>query len=344
MVDPEGLQKRLEVLCVEVRGVGRIRRRRPADTAQVGGVGAKPRLGQRGQNAAPKPRGVPAKPVDQQHGRRIWRARNSVVHGDATRLDHPHLGHFESRSTCRSTSLSAPYHRAICQTFYETEKVKNAANGSMLRKIAAGLRSATQHGPWRLTRFPRAPVAFFNHDHSVEKRALRKDLLMTKSPLYRPATPFLQLDRRSFMAGAGALGLGLMGLGAGPLRAQDMESVVHQLGWVKSIQFGGHFAAIHNGYFEEEGIEAEFLAGGPNSIGTDVAIATGQADTSDTDVPGTIRSRAVGEMPIKAFAAIMQKAPGAIMSLAESPLTSVTDFPGKTIAIPTGLQPQIAPS
>jgi ABC-type nitrate/sulfonate/bicarbonate transport system substrate-binding protein len=94
------------------------------------------------------------------------------------------------------------------------------------------------------------------------------------------------------MAGTGALGLGLMGLGAGPVRAQDMESVVHQLGWVKSIQFGGHFAAIHNGYFEEEGIEAEFLAGGPNSIGTDVAIATGQADTSDTDVPGTIRSRA----------------------------------------------------
>jgi ABC-type nitrate/sulfonate/bicarbonate transport system substrate-binding protein/ribosomal protein S27E len=32
------------------------------------------------------------------------------------------------------------------------------------------------------------------------------------------------------------------------------------------------------------------------------------------------------------------------MSLAESPLTSVTDFPDKTIAIPTGLQAQIAPS
>lgn len=164
-----------------------------------------------------------------------------------------------------------------------------------------------------------------------------------KSRLARPATPALHIHRRSFMAGTGALGLGvgLVGLGPGPLRAQDMESVVHQLGWIKSIQFGGHFAAIHNGYFEEEGIEAEFLSGGPNSIGTDVAIATGQADTSDTDVPGTIRSRA-GDMPIKAFAAIMQKAPGAIMSLSESPLTSVTDFPGKTIALPTGLQPQIA--
>ncbi|MEM9756853.1 MAG: ABC transporter substrate-binding protein, partial [Pseudomonadota bacterium] len=165
---------------------------------------------------------------------------------------------------------------------------------------------------------------------------------MTKSPLQRPAAPVLHINRRGVMAGAGALaGLGFMTVGPGAGRAQGLDRVVHQLGWIKSIQFGGHFAAIHHGYFEEEGIEAEFLAGGPNSIGTDVAIATGQADTSDTDVPGTIRSRA-GDIPIKAFAAIMQRAPGAIMSLADSPLTSVADFPGKTIALPTGLQPQIA--
>lgn len=165
---------------------------------------------------------------------------------------------------------------------------------------------------------------------------------MTKSPLYRPSAPFLHLNRRGFMAGAGALaGVGYATVGAGPLHAQSLEPVVHQLGWIKSIQFGGHFAAIHHGYFEEEGIEAEFLTGGPNAIGTDVAVATGQADTSDTDVPGTIRARA-GEIPIKAFAAIMQRAPGAIMSLAEKPLKTVQDFPGKTIALPNGLQPQVA--
>lgn len=164
---------------------------------------------------------------------------------------------------------------------------------------------------------------------------------MPKSTILRPTAPALHLGRRSVLAGAGALaGLGYMTAGTGSLRAQSVDRVVHQLGWIKSIQFGGHFAAIHNGYFEEEGIEAEFLTGGPNAIGTDIAIATGQADTSDTDVPGTIRARA-GKMPIKAFAAIMQRAPGAIMSLAESPLRSVQDFPGKTIALPSGLQPQV---
>jgi NitT/TauT family transport system substrate-binding protein len=112
------------------------------------------------------------------------------------------------------------------------------------------------------------------------------------------------------------------------------------MGWVKSIQFGGHFAAIEQGYFEEEGIEAEFVAGGPGGIGTDVAVGTGQALTSDTDVEGTVRAR-IGGIPVKAFGAIMQKAPGAIMSLAENPLTSLADFPGKTIALPDGLRPQL---
>lgn len=157
----------------------------------------------------------------------------------------------------------------------------------------------------------------------------------------RPLSPALPVHRRGFLAGAGAIaGMSAFGLGSLPLRAQELDKVVHQLGWIKSIQFGGHFAAIHNGYFEEEGIEAEFLAGGPNSISTSLAVATGQADTSDTDVPGTIRARASG-MPVKAIAAIMQRAPGAIMSLAETPLTSLEEFPGKTIALPTGIQTQV---
>lgn len=123
--------------------------------------------------------------------------------------------------------------------------------------------------------------------------------------------------------------------------SHGLTKVVHQLGWVKSIQFGGHFAAIEQGYFEEEGIEAEFLAGGPGGIGTDVAVGTGQALTSDTDVEGTVRAR-LGGIPVKAFGAIMQKAPGAIMSLADKPLTNLADFPGKTIALPDGMRPQVS--
>ncbi len=151
------------------------------------------------------------------------------------------------------------------------------------------------------------------------------------------------LSRRNFLgasaASAGALALpaGLFGL---PVTAQAMDTTIHQLGWVKSIQFGGHFAAIHNGYFAEEGIEAEFLPGGPGTTGSDVAVATGQITTTDTDVEGTIRSRTAG-VPVKAFGAIMQRAPGAVMSLAENPINTLEDFVGKTIAMPDGTRPQM---
>ena len=167
--------------------------------------------------------------------------------------------------------------------------------------------------------------------------------MITTSHKISPALALPAVNRRSFLKGAGAAAgaaivpAGLLGLG-GPAFA--MDKVTHQLGWVKSIQFGGHFAAIEQGYFEAEGIEAEFVAGGPTGIGTDVAVATGQALTSDTDVDGTIRAR-LNDMPVKAFGAIMQKAPGAIMSLAETPINGLGDMPGKTIALPDGLRPQL---
>ena len=31
-----------------------------------------------------------------------------------------------------------------------------------------------------------------------------------------------------------------------------------QLGWLKLAQFGGHFVALQNGYFKDEGIDAQF--------------------------------------------------------------------------------------
>lgn len=151
------------------------------------------------------------------------------------------------------------------------------------------------------------------------------------------------MGRREFLRGTAAAAGGLAlpaGLWGLPVTAAEMDRTIHQLGWVKSIQFGGHFAAIHHGFFAEEGIEAEFLPGGPGTTGSDVAVATGRITTTDTDVEGAIRSRLAG-LPVKAFAAIMQRAPGAIMSLAENPLLSLEDFAGKTIALPDGTRPQM---
>jgi NitT/TauT family transport system substrate-binding protein len=157
-----------------------------------------------------------------------------------------------------------------------------------------------------------------------------------------PASPAIVRDRRGFLKLASLLG-GVFVAPAALMRstrpAFAADKVVHQLGWIKSIQFGGHFAAIDQGYFAEQGIDAEFVAGGPGGD-TTASLATGQATTSDTDVTGVIQAR-IGGVPVKAFAAIMQKAPGAIMSLAKKPIKTLADFPGKTIALPNGVRPEL---
>jgi NitT/TauT family transport system substrate-binding protein len=151
--------------------------------------------------------------------------------------------------------------------------------------------------------------------------------------------PALHINRRSLLKAGGLLSGVFLGpsLFAGPALAAD--SYVHQLGWIKSVQFGGHFAAIEQGYFKDEGIEATFNPGGPG-IDTTTIVASGAAVSTDDDVEGTVRAR-VGGIPVKAFAAILQRAPGAIMSLAGKPIRTLADFPGKTIALPNATRPQM---
>ena len=156
------------------------------------------------------------------------------------------------------------------------------------------------------------------------------------------AAPAVILNRRALLKAGAVLSGVFLAPGAflgGTRKAYALDKFVHQLGWIKSIQFGGHFAAIDQGYFAAEGIDADFEAGGPGSDGT-AAVAAGQVMTSDGDVESTIRSRING-IPVKAFAAIMQKAPGAIMSLSSKPIKTLADFPGKTIALPNATRPQM---
>ena len=147
-------------------------------------------------------------------------------------------------------------------------------------------------------------------------------------------------NRRTFMKTGGLLaGMFMMPELLGSRNALAAQKFTHQLGWIKSIQFGGHFAAIDQGYFAAEGIDAEFLSGGPGTDGVSVVVS-GQAQSSDSDVESTIRNR-IGGVPIKAFGAIMQRAPGAIMSLASKPIKTLADFAGKTIALPNATRPQM---
>lgn len=167
--------------------------------------------------------------------------------------------------------------------------------------------------------------------------------------------PQPDLGRRRFLRGGALLG-GAIALGGPTLLAacgddddetsssgsgsgSSAQTLTFQLGWLKGVQHGGHFAAIEQGYFTDAGIEPTFDSGGPN-IDQIAVVSSGQALVGDSGSDELVVARASG-IPVRAFAAGFQKSPYSMFSLADSPVTSLEELPGKTVAVSDGSRAQI---
>ena len=126
---------------------------------------------------------------------------------------------------------------------------------------------------------------------------------------------FNQINRRNL------LGLSGSALAAGGLAqfgfsrqaaAQTLTPVSFQLSWIKSIQYGGYFAAIDNGDYKKEGLDATFNSGGPN-IDPIANVASGRSGLGDRPIGPIIVAREKG-LPVKVIATVFQKSPYSIMS------------------------------
>ncbi|MDT3439550.1 MULTISPECIES: ABC transporter substrate-binding protein [unclassified Pseudofrankia] len=122
--------------------------------------------------------------------------------------------------------------------------------------------------------------------------------------------------------------------------AAGLTTVTCQLGWKKFTQFGGHFAALKNGYFTAEGIDAKFVSGGPNIDPVSV-VTSGQADIGDANGSDILLSVSKS-IPVMAFATIYQSTPNALMSLESNPVTSLAAMAGKTVGLPTTERPLLS--
>lgn len=138
-----------------------------------------------------------------------------------------------------------------------------------------------------------------------------------------PAT----LSRRHALAGFAALSV------AGPriARARELEKITFQQSWLSGVQYAGLYLAKDKGYFAEEGLDVEFVPGGPNIDGT-LNVVTGKAVLGDRPTDILITARGKG-MPLKVIGSMFQRSPMCVMSLAETPITSLKDMIGKTIAV-----------
>lgn len=104
-----------------------------------------------------------------------------------------------------------------------------------------------------------------------------------------------------------------------------------QLQWLPQAQFAGYYAAIDQGYFEEEGFtNVDIVPSGGDIVPQD-ALAAGDVDFAVAWVPkvlGTIESAGI---ELTNIAQIFQASGTTQVSWADSGISSVADFEGKAI-------------
>lgn len=147
----------------------------------------------------------------------------------------------------------------------------------------------------------------------------------------------IDLPRRHLLAGAAA-GLGLLGLGANHRAAWAQGTpTTLQLSWTPSVQFGGSYLALENGYWDEEGLDVSLSAGGPNVavepqvVSGNALVGVSAADYASAAVEQGARFKILGVG--------MQKNPFTIASLAANPVHEPADLIGKRIGMATANTP-----
>ncbi len=112
-----------------------------------------------------------------------------------------------------------------------------------------------------------------------------------------------------------------------------------QLAWLKSMQFAGPFMSEEQGFYADRGLSVNLLGGGP-SVDSITVVASGAALVGLADSNELVVARGQG-VPVVALAAAFQKSPFAMMSLSESPVMTLEDQYGKTVAVSDSSRPTV---
>lgn len=111
--------------------------------------------------------------------------------------------------------------------------------------------------------------------------------------------------------------------------ADGLTPVTLQLQWLPQGQFAGYFAALDQGYFEDEGLDVEIIPSGGDIVPQD-ALANGDVDYAIAWVPKVLGSIEAGAQ-VTNIAQIFQRSGTLQVSFKDSGIESVADFEGKTI-------------
>ncbi len=138
------------------------------------------------------------------------------------------------------------------------------------------------------------------------------------------------IDRRNFLKTSGAVAAtSLISVDA---HSQAKPVVNMQLGWLLSGNQIGEVCAKQLGYYDQEGIEMRFQAGGPNIDGVAV-VAAGRFEVGQVSSSPSLMLAASQDIPVVCFAAGLQEHPYAFFSLKKNPIREPKDLVGKKVGI-----------
>lgn len=150
-------------------------------------------------------------------------------------------------------------------------------------------------------------------------------------------TPTRQPARRrtsalvAALAGSAVVLTGCSSASSAP-EAED-GAITMQASWINDAEFSGYFTAIDEGLYDAEGVDFEYLPGGP-SVVPESSLLAGTADVALTSPDTTINAIAEQGAPFVIIGAQYQRNPLGVVSLASSGIEAPADLVGKTVAVP----------
>ena len=119
--------------------------------------------------------------------------------------------------------------------------------------------------------------------------------------------------------------------GGGGGEAAELDPVTVQLKWVTQAQFAGYYAALEEGYYEDEGLDVTIRPGGPDIVPEQVVLG-GQADFGLNWLDNTLATRDQGGEIIN-IAQVFARSGMTEITWADSGLEEIGDLQGKKVGV-----------
>ncbi|MGQ0669429.1 MAG: ABC transporter substrate-binding protein [Actinomycetota bacterium] len=111
----------------------------------------------------------------------------------------------------------------------------------------------------------------------------------------------------------------------------ELDKVTVQLKWVTQAQFAGYYAALDQGYYEDEGLDVTILPGGPD-ITPEQVVAGGQAEFGLNWLPSTLAQRDQG-VDLVNIAQVFTRAGITEVAWKDTGIDSIDDLAGKNVGV-----------